>query len=284
MATPQPDPELKTYEGSCHCGAFKYHVNIPDITQNEVGACNCSICFRKNYVFVAPSPGNFVVDEGEGSLVEYRFGEKKWAHKARTLHDIDIWPLKQHKYNGAATSPQFTPHKFTGELPTHDFGENTKLYTGGCHCGAVTVAFKTDGPIPTSKERVMECDCSICMRNGSTRCYPLRMQYSVSDPTSALVGYAFGPKNGDHKFCKHCGVPIYIGRLKSMVPQDVFDSWPPEKQYRWDNQVPVNLRVLEGVEWDALEKGLEEGKQAGEGGIGRWRGSLIGRGGKRAWE
>lgn len=69
-----------------------------------------------------------------------------------------------------------------------------------------------------------------------------------------------------------------------MVPQEVFDAWPPERQYRWDNQVPINLRVLDGVEWDVLKKGEEEGKVPGDGGIGHWRGSMVGRGGKNVWE
>ncbi|RFU23794.1 hypothetical protein B7463_g12540, partial [Scytalidium lignicola] len=233
MASADPGPELKTYHGSCHCGAFKYHINIPDITENEVSFCpTCGIAV----LFI-----NHTVPSGSGIV-------------ARTLHDVDIWPLKQRKFDGAAIPPPFVPHKFTGELPAHDFGENTKLYTGGCHCGAITVALKTDGPLPTSKER-----------NGSTRCYPLRSQYSVSDPTSALAGYSFGPEFSEHRFY-------------------VFDSWPPEKKFRWDNQMPVNLRVLEGVEWDVLEKGLEEGKPPGEGGIGHWPGRLVGRGGNNVWE
>lgn len=81
MTSETPSTELKTYEGSCHCGAYKYHVKVPDISETGVVVCNCSICFRKNYVWLFPQPGNFVVDEGEGKLVEYKFGAGKMSHK-----------------------------------------------------------------------------------------------------------------------------------------------------------------------------------------------------------
>lgn len=40
---------------------------------------------------------------------------------------------------------------------------------GSCHCGAVTVAVKVDKPledrdIMVDKERIAECNCSVCMR------------------------------------------------------------------------------------------------------------------------
>jgi hypothetical protein len=39
--------------------------------------------------------------------------------------------------------------------------EGSKLYTGGCHCGAVTIALN-DKPLPESK--LEEDNCSICAR------------------------------------------------------------------------------------------------------------------------
>jgi hypothetical protein len=42
--------------------------------------------------------------------------------------------------------------------------KNSKLYTGSCHCGAVTLALKTKGPLSKEGEVIGECDCSICAR------------------------------------------------------------------------------------------------------------------------
>lgn len=40
-------------------------------------------------------------------------------------------------------------------------GDNLKLYTGGCYCGAVTLAVKTK---PWSEVEIKEDNCSICQR------------------------------------------------------------------------------------------------------------------------
>jgi hypothetical protein len=69
------------------------------------------------------------------------------------------------RYKGDALDPPYTPPKFTGTEPTIEI-EGAKIYNGGCHCGAVTLAFKTK-PLPEvsqSEPGVRECDCSICSR------------------------------------------------------------------------------------------------------------------------
>lgn len=48
---------------------------------------------------------------------------------------------------------------------------DTQLDRGSCHCGAVTLAVKVDKPleardITVDEERIVECNCSICMRVG----------------------------------------------------------------------------------------------------------------------
>jgi hypothetical protein len=48
-------PELKTYYGNCHCGAFKFNLKLLEIA--SVTSCNCSICFRKDYKWVFPGVG-----------------------------------------------------------------------------------------------------------------------------------------------------------------------------------------------------------------------------------
>lgn len=50
---------------------------------------------------------------------------------------------------------------FHGQLPEGSSGDNLKLYTGGCHCGAVTLAVKLG---PLSEVEIKEDNCSICQR------------------------------------------------------------------------------------------------------------------------
>jgi hypothetical protein len=78
-ATEQP---LKTYRGNCHCGAFVYEAQLPEI--KTVGECNCSICLKKGYLFLFMAPAGFKVVKGsEEDLTSYTFGSKMMAHKVR---------------------------------------------------------------------------------------------------------------------------------------------------------------------------------------------------------
>jgi hypothetical protein len=74
----EPTPDLKTYKGNCHCGAFKFTVQLPELT--SINECNCSICFKKGYKWVFPGAGCFNVTKGGGSMKEYKFGPKTMAH------------------------------------------------------------------------------------------------------------------------------------------------------------------------------------------------------------
>jgi hypothetical protein len=78
--TTTPEPPLKAYRGSCHCGAFVYEVEAPEIT--SAGDCNCSICYKRGYLWLVPKkPLNVVKDEGK--LVGYSFGSKALDHQVR---------------------------------------------------------------------------------------------------------------------------------------------------------------------------------------------------------
>lgn len=71
-------PELlKKYRGNCHCGAFIFEFEAPEIT--TVAECQCSICTKKAYLWVQPpNPPTIVKDEG--TLVRYAFASKNLAH------------------------------------------------------------------------------------------------------------------------------------------------------------------------------------------------------------
>jgi len=74
------EPPLKTYRGNCHCTTFVYEFESPEIqTARE---CNCSICYKKGYLWVSPSAGSYRVVKGdEAALTAYTFGSGKWVHK-----------------------------------------------------------------------------------------------------------------------------------------------------------------------------------------------------------
>lgn len=75
---------MTTYRGNCHCGDFVFEVNTPKPL--SVGyACNCSICYKKGYVFYmnGQDGGTFNVVKGSlDKLTSYNFG-KKYNHKVK---------------------------------------------------------------------------------------------------------------------------------------------------------------------------------------------------------
>ncbi|KAE9373063.1 hypothetical protein N431DRAFT_373259 [Stipitochalara longipes BDJ] len=271
MAERVQAPDLTAYKGNCHCGAFRFSIKIPEIT--TVIECNCSICFKKGYKWLYPSNGNFTVEKGEGSLQDYEFGSREMVHKfcptcgtgimrqrhnrtdiavnARALQDVDLWSMKVCKYDRAAHKPSYSPTAFTGPEPPAEI-ENGKLYTGSCHCGAVTLALKNSGPLiqrvpPTEPADgvIGECDCSICARMGRILTYRPPAQISIHlDHGINLSSYSFGSKQWEHQFCPVCGVAVAV--------DDVVE-----------NMTAVNLRCLERGEWKDIETYKHRGSMEG---------------------
>ncbi len=70
---------MKTYRGSCHCGAVRFRFTTDEITSGL--RCNCSICIRKGIVMSSEyiSADAFEL-QGEAALAVYQFGDKDVYH------------------------------------------------------------------------------------------------------------------------------------------------------------------------------------------------------------
>lgn len=62
---------LKTYSGSCHCGAVRFQADI-DLTAGS-NRCNCSICTKARAWFVLVPPERFRLINGADAQREYHW-------------------------------------------------------------------------------------------------------------------------------------------------------------------------------------------------------------------
>ena len=130
-------------------------------------------------------------------------------------------------------------HEYGGVVP-HSNIEGGKVYTGSCHCGAQRLAVDSKPLDNTDEDNFRVCTCSHCSKNGLILSYPADEAVGLQLDQALL---------GDYKsklFCKTCGVCFAIKRDPSAINEQ------DEAQHHFTGPYGINLRVLDGVDLEAL--------------------------------
>ena len=114
------------------------------------------------------------------------------------------------------------------------------VYQGSCHCG--NVAYEVEGDLTG----VMECNCSMCSRKGVKMWFVPRAKLQLKTPEANATTYLFNKHAIQHRFCPECGIHSYaVG-----------------KDPKGNEMAMINVRCLEGVDYDALPVKHYDGRSA----------------------
>jgi hypothetical protein len=84
----------QTQNGSCHCGAVRYSVDI-DLSKGTL-RCNCSLC-RKTRAWFAFAPADkFRLDTGRDNLTSYRWTPEGKEQPNLTYHSCATCGVRTH--------------------------------------------------------------------------------------------------------------------------------------------------------------------------------------------
>lgn len=102
----------------------------------------------------------------------------------------------------------------------------------------------------------------LSFQNGYMFAYPNKKDVGVHirNPNNLKV-YQFGLKYVEHCFCSECGVAVFLQPVGP--PSEELETWSEERKKQLEAMLvlnPLNLHVLDGVEWEELKVTEVQGK------------------------
>jgi hypothetical protein len=79
----------------------------------------------------------------------------------------------------------------------------SRIFTGGCHCGQVRFECTTDLAMVTA------CNCSICTKKGLHFAFLAPEHFQLRAGEENLREYLFNKRSIRHQFCVDCGVEVF---------------------------------------------------------------------------
>jgi len=247
-------------------------VKIPSLTDHKVMNCNCSLCTRNGYLNIYPKRENVIFRSGQDNLSTYPVRNVN-AHKfcstcgssilvdalnevkgdnediiavnVRMIKDINVDQLKFKYYDGRAAMPVYdigeTPACSDPSMAVNTDPELTS-YPANCHCGAVRYTVKIRA---LADHDIVNCNCSICTRNGYLLVYPKRENVIFHTGFEQLHSYNFGSKKRPHKFCPTCGSSILIDF---------------KRVEGWSDKLAINVRMIRDTDFTKFKYRYFDGK------------------------
>ena len=113
-----------------------------------------------------------------------------------------------------------------------------KVYSGGCHCGAVRYEVAAD------IGEVMACNCSRWAKLGWLLLFVPAGDFTLKSGAEATADYQFNKRAIHHLFCATCGI----------------ESYARGKGPGGAEMVAINVRCLDGVDPDAFKVKKVDGR------------------------
>jgi len=98
------------------------------------------------------------------------------------------------------------------------------VYKGSCHCGFITYSVRLNltTPNPRTGAIITRCNCTICLKGGSTLIIPEEGSFKLLTPTEgmdALTDYTYNTNRIHHRFCPKCGVRCFLNGIVEVKGQ-----------------------------------------------------------------
>ncbi|RYP54658.1 hypothetical protein DL768_000594 [Monosporascus sp. mg162] len=255
MASEQPsETRLKTYRGSCHCGAYIFDAKLPEASSINASECNCSICSRLGAIWKFPlrSADITFVKGDPATLTGYAFGNKAFTYKFCPKCGVSllVTGYLQPPKEGEEREPEIAV-----SLRAIQQGQGLDIWK----MDLGLVAVKTKALDKTYEGPIYDCNCSICRRHGYIWIYPSKEQVEIQGEEN-LGAYAFGTHAWPKTFCKTCGVPVH-NELQALTDEQLGKFSEDVRNFILGHahMKPINIRLLNGINTKELNVSRVDG-------------------------
>ncbi|ORX98122.1 Mss4-like protein [Clohesyomyces aquaticus] len=127
-------------------------------------------------------------------------------------------------------------------------GKPSVKYHASCHCQLFRYSVTLSPGLNDLDSWVVECNCSICSRNGNLNVYVQNdcVEFEGLGLESGLVEkYRFGKQRVQHYFCSRCG--------SSLMAESIEPGF-------YEGVKALNVRMFEGIDVNMLQRREVDGR------------------------